>query len=134
MLASRLAVKWHESSCHRAPKGDPCLDVACELHRTWHLLSIPRTCYGPEAPAPEEPRRGEGEGRKEDTVKVGPGENPQSFNRVRRHYCLVPCRGKRVRHCLCLFQHREAGFLWSPNSHPKPKAWLLLTKVTSFSL
>lgn len=74
------------------------------------------------------------EGRKEDTVKVGPGENPQSFNRVRRHYCLVPCRGKRVRHCLCLFQHREAGFLWSPNSHPKPKAWLLLTKVTSFSL
>lgn len=43
MLASCLAVKWRDLSCyHRAPKGGPCLEAACELRWTWYLLPIPR--------------------------------------------------------------------------------------------
>lgn len=77
MLASRLAAKWHDSSCcHRAPKGDPCLEVACKLHRAWHLLSVPRTCCWPEAPVPEDPRKGEKGGKEGGHTEGGAWREP----------------------------------------------------------
>lgn len=63
------------------------LHVNCTGLGTCHPL--PGLAIGQRLPFLRVLERERREGRKEDAVKVGPGENPQSFNTVRRLYCLV---------------------------------------------